>query len=129
MKSHGVEDFAITRQGLLATLERVAAETVEMSVSERALFATCEFWSAIESRSLRQYLGTAATEQLRYISVVYTAIGANEISRAVDETLAELNHACGESRSLYCIARLQERLRRLTDPLIDLLARCTKRLH
>ena len=129
MKSHWSGHAAVTRQRLLVILERAASGAEEFSVSERALFTACEFWAAVESRTLKNFLGRDAAEQLRYAAVVYEAIGANDVAQAVEETLESLLLAGTENRRLQCIAQLQERLHSSTDPLDDLIARFAARVH
>jgi len=129
MKSQWNGHALVTRRKLLSILERAAAGSDDFSISERALYTACEFWAAVESRTLQDFLGTTATSQLRYANIVYTAIGAHDIAQALERTLAALADAGNENRRLQCVARLQTRLLESADPVDALIARFAQRLH
>jgi hypothetical protein len=120
---------AVTRWKLLAILERAAEGGDDFSISERALYVACEFWAAVRARTLRVFLGPAAAEQLRYVAIVYSAIGAVEVAREVKQALHALSLADTSSQCAQCVASLQERLRLSNDPLDDLITRFAQRLH
>ena len=129
MKNQWGGHSAVTRQKLLTILERAAEGADDFSISERALYVACEFWAAVESRTLRVFLGPAAAEQLRYVAIVYSAIGADGVAREVKQALLALSLADTSSQSALCVASLQERLRYTADPLDDLITRFAQRLH
>jgi hypothetical protein len=129
MKSQWNGHALVTRTKLLGTLERAAAGSDDFSISERALYTACEFWAAVESRGLQDYLGTDAGHQLRYASIVYTAIGAHDVALALEQALAALADVGSEQLRLQCIRELQSRLLQSADPIDNLIARFAQRLH
>jgi hypothetical protein len=129
MKSQWALQFAVTRERLPMLLGQSSSDAEDFSVSERALYTACGFWSAVEAGTLSQLLGADVAEELRYVSIVYAAIGAVQVSQVLDETLAALNQHGSASRQMRCITLLQKRLRQADDPLIDLVARLTQPVH
>ncbi len=131
MKNQWGGHSAITRSKLLTILERAAGGCEDFSVPERVLYAACEFWSAVNARALKAFLGANAVQQLRDFAAVFGAIGAIEVVREVDEALEALDMAGTNSQCAECIQRLQEQLRQSTDPLKlnDLVARFAQRVH
>jgi hypothetical protein len=113
---------------LEALLGRSATGRCEFSPSERALFMACEFWVAVESRDMVRHLGDAPVERLRYQVVVFAAIGAQGVSRALVRGLCELAASRGPVACHRCLEVLEERLGSTQDPVDGLIAGLADRL-
>jgi hypothetical protein len=82
----------------------------------------CDFWTAVCSRSLAPHLGERPLDALRYLSILYTAIRADEVAAAVIVAISELESSSGPQEQHHCVATLQERLLWTKDPVDQLIA-------
>jgi len=103
---------------LTPVLERAARTGTQFSAAERALFTACEFWVAVEGRTVAAYLGAEAEEPLRYLGIVYSALETPGVARALVRAVGEFKDATTARLRLQCLATLQERLLSTTD-LVD----------
>ena len=113
---------------LPSILERAARGGAQFSLAERALFMACEFWSAIAARRLATHLGAGAADTLRYMNIIYSAIGAPEVASAVIVAVGELEDASSAQGRLKCLTALQDRLLRTREPVDRLIARLAESL-
>ena len=111
---------------LRPSLARAEGNRASFSTAERALFTTCDFWTAVCSHRLAAHLSHGALEALRYASILFAAIGAGEVARDVNVAIDELRHAPQEQQQ--CLAKLQERLLETLDPVDQLIARLAETL-
>jgi hypothetical protein len=112
----------IASAALLSILERAAKGGSQFSPAERALFTACEFWAAAEGRTLVRYLGASAADPLRFVSIVFAAIGASNVARTLFAAVGELRDAPTPLAQLKCLTGLQERLLKTRDPVDKLIA-------
>ena len=113
---------------LPSILERAARGGAEFSLAERALFMACEFWSAIAARRLATHLGAGAVDTLRYMNIIYSALGAHEVASAVIVAVGEFEAASSPQGRAKCLTGLQERLLRTKEPVDHLIARLARNL-
>jgi hypothetical protein len=113
---------------LPSILQRAARGGAEFSLAERALFMACEFWSAIAARRLAKHLGAGAIDTLRYMNIIYSAIGAHEVASAVIVAVGEFEAASSPQGRLKCLTGLQDRLLRTKEPVDHLIARLARNL-
>ena len=113
---------------LPALLERAGRGGAEFSAPERALFAACEFWVAIQTRSLGAYLGPLGVDPLRYLSIVYAAMGAPDLARLLMVGVGELRDAATPAERLMRLAALQELMARTQEPVDQLIAELAQSL-
>ena len=107
---------------LRTLLERAGRGGAEFSAPERALFAACEFWVAIQTRTLGAYLGPLGADSMRYLSIVYAAMGAPEVARLLIVGVGELRDAATPAERLQRLAALQELMTRTQEPVDRLIA-------
>ena len=112
----------VASQALSALLERAARGGVQFSAPERALFTACEFWVAVETRTLVAHLGPQAADALRSLSIIYAAIGAPRIARMLIAAVGEIGDTAPPSHRVECLIALQERVARTQDPVDELIA-------
>lgn len=124
-----LKSSALRCEGLLSALEDEADAPGEGSIAARALHSACEFWTAVGNGTLGHYLGANAAERLRYAAIVYKAMGAIRVANTICEALAELSYTATHIQREQCVGVLQLRLRGSDDPLHDLIARLTQRVH
>jgi hypothetical protein len=129
MKSHWRGHAPSTRLMLLAILGRADEGCEDFSLAERILYTACEFWVAVETGTLKTFLGQTAAEQMRNSVFAYRAIGADEVAREVAAALGVLGLADTSGGRAACIEDLQERLRRSAEPTSDLIDRFSQRVH
>ena len=103
-------------------LQRGARGGRQFTAPERALFAACEFWVAVETRALIAHLGARAADSLRCLSIVYSAMGAHHVARMLIATLGEIRPTSKSPDPVKCLAALQERLAHTQDPVDQLIA-------
>lgn len=118
----------VSSASLLSTFERAARNGVQFSLAERALFMACEFWTAISARKLSAHLGADSVDALRYMSIVYSGIGAHDVARTLIVAIGELEATSHRQVRDNCVAALQERLLKSRDPVDQLIARFTETL-
>lgn len=112
----------VASQALSALLERAGRGGMQFSGPERALFTACEFWVAVETRTLVAYLGPDAADALRSLSIIYAAAGAHHIAGMLMAGIAEIGDAATPSDRLPRLLALQERVARTQDPVDELIA-------
>jgi hypothetical protein len=110
---------------LAASSERGA----EFPHAERAMFMACEFWAAVTSRRLVQYLGTDGIGTLRYMVIVYLAIGAPVSARAISRAVACVRGCSTPEARQACLINLQLRLVATKEPVDTLLAGLVRTLE
>jgi len=108
----------LASMALSPVLNRVARTGTQFSAAERALFTACEFWVAVEGRTVAVYLGAEPAEPLRYLGIVFSALATPGVARALVRAVGEFNDATTPPQKLQCLNALQERLLRSTD-LVD----------
>ena len=107
---------------LRALLERASRGGAEFTAPERALFAACEFWVAVQTRTLGAHLGPLGADPMRYLSIVYAAMGAPDLARLLIVGVGELRDAATPSERLKRLAALQELMARTQEPVDRLIA-------
>jgi hypothetical protein len=112
----------VASQALSWLLVRAARGGQPFSPPERALFAACEFWVAVERRALPVHLGANVADPLRYQSIVFAAMGAHHVARALIAGVGEFSRSATPLEGLKCLTVLQERLSRTQDPVDELIA-------
>lgn len=110
-------------------LDKAAQGGTQFSLAERAIFMACEFWTAIAAQKLVMYLGEGAMDTLRYMNIIYSAIGAPNVASAVIATVGELEGSSSPQIRLTCLRALQDRLLKTEDPVDHLIARFVERLR
>ena len=113
---------------LVSTFEKAAKRGVQFSLAERALFLACEFWSAISARRVIEHLGAGSIDALRYLSIIYSAIGAHGAARAMVDAIGELEGASLPQTRYQYLTSLQLRLLTTPDPVDELIARFAQNL-
>ena len=112
----------VASQALSSLLARAARGGVQFSAPERALFTACEFWVAVERRALPVHLGANVADPLRYQSIIFAAMGAHHVARALINGVGEFSNSATPLEGLKCLTALQERLSRTQDPVDELIA-------
>jgi hypothetical protein len=125
-----VRSSALRREQLLTTILDKAAHGPGTSLmAARALHVAFAFQVAVNSGTLRQYLAATTTAHLRYLAIVYQAIGARGVAHTLFEALAALQGALTETQRQQCFLALEQRLFETIDPLHDRIARLTQSVH
>jgi hypothetical protein len=125
-----VRSSALRREQLLASiLDKAARGPGTSLMAARALHVAFAFQVAVNNGTLRQYLGASTATHLRYLAIVYQAIGASGIANTLFEALAALKCTQTEVQRRQCLVVLEERLFVTVDPLHDLIARLTQSVH
>ncbi|MEP6883294.1 MAG: hypothetical protein ABJC66_00965 [Gammaproteobacteria bacterium] len=75
----------ITSVALLELLNRAAAGRVEFSRVEWVLYVACEFWAAANAQELDAYLDARPMDSLADARRAFSAIGAVEVTRVLQE--------------------------------------------
>ena len=114
---------------LLSIVEKAAKGGVQFSLAERALFLACEFWSAISARGVIEHLGAGSIDALRYMSIIYSAIGAHGAARAMVDAIGELEGASHPQSQHKSLASLQVSLLKTQEPVDELIARFAENLR
>ena len=113
---------------LAALLERAGSGGAQFTASERALFAACEFWVAVQTRTLATYPGSSDADALRYLSIVYAATGAPGMARLLIVGAGEMYAAVTPAERLQCLTALQERMAKTREPVDQLIAELAQSL-
>jgi hypothetical protein len=113
---------------LLLTFKRAAQGGMKFSLTERALFMACEFWTAVCSRKLAPHLGVDSIDALRYMGMIYAGIGADGVASALIAAVGDFEHASHPQDRHRCLASLQERLLKTREPVDQLVARAAEKL-
>jgi hypothetical protein len=114
---------------LISIVEKAAKGGVQFSLAERALFLACEFWSAISARGVIEHLGAGSIDALRYMSIIYSAIGAHGAARAMVDAIGELEGASHPQSQHKSLASLQVSLLKTQEPVDELIARFAENLR
>jgi hypothetical protein len=114
---------------LISIVEKAAKGGVQFSLAERALFLACEFWSAISARRVIEHLGAGSIDALRYMSIIYSAIGAHGAARAMVDAIGELEGASHPQSQHKSLASLQVSLLKTQEPVDELIARFAENLR
>jgi len=109
-------------------LERAATGGAPFSAAERALFMACEFWVAVEMQALEAHLGADPLNGLRYLSLVFGAIGTQAVARALQSGIRGLEGAASSAARQQCLVALQAHLARTHDPVDRLIAELARSL-
>jgi len=128
--TYRVRSSALRREQLLASLlDKAACGPGTSVMAARALHVAFAFEAAVYSGTLRHYLGAISATQLRYLAIVYQAIGARGVANTLFEALAALKCAASTVQRQQCFAELEERLFVTVDPQHDLIAQLTQSVH
>ena len=128
--SNRVRSSALLREQLLASiLDKAARGPGTNLMAARALHVAFAFQVATNNGTLRQYLAATTALQLRYLAIVYQAIGARGVANTLFEALAALKCAASSVQRQQCLAELEERLFVTVDPLHHLIAQLTQSVH
>jgi len=128
--SNRVRSSALLREQLLASiLDKAARGPGTNLMAARALHVAFAFQVATNNGTLRQYLAATTALQLRYLAIVYQAIGARGIANTLFDSLAAMTGAVTEVQRQQCLAVLEEQLFLTVDPLHDRIARLTQSVH
>ena len=117
-----------TRTRLYAILDQAALAAGGLSLAERALFAVCEFWSAVVTQSLECHLGANPEQRLHSAAMVYAAMGAKRTARAMERTLAELARTHDDWQRQRRIAALEVAMLKARGSTNELIARFARRV-
>ena len=117
-----------TRTRLYLILDQAALAAGGLSLAERALFAVCEFWSAVTTQSLECHLGVNPEQRLRSATMVYAAMGARRTARAMEKTLDELARTHDDRQRQRRIAALELVMLKARGSINELIARFACRL-
>jgi hypothetical protein len=113
---------------LLSRFESAAQRRVQFSPAERALFMACEFWTAVSARTLGAHLRASSIDTLRYMSILYSAIGAHGVASEIIIAIGEFECASHPQAIQQCLATLQENLLKTHEPVDQLIARLAEKL-
>jgi len=76
--------FPVINLVLQALLKKKAeTETTDLSRAEVVLFNACEFWAAVGTRELAQYLGSRSVSRLLVAFEAFSEIGAVRVASAL----------------------------------------------
>ena len=113
---------------LQSTFDNAGRVGVQFSLAERALFMACEFWTAVSARGLGVHPGMGSTDTLRYMSMIYSSMGADGVASAMMVAINELERAPRPQDRHQCLVTLQERLLKTRDPVDQMIARLAESL-
>ena len=113
---------------LPALLERAGRGGAQFTAPERALFAACEFWVAVQTRTLGTYLGPLGADPMRYLSIVYAAMGAPGMARLLIVGVGEMRDAATPAERLKRLTALQELMAGTQEPVDQLIAELAQSL-
>jgi hypothetical protein len=123
----------VSSAALLPIFGGAIQKKTQFSLTERALFVACEFWTAVGARTLVAHVGSDAVETLRYMSILYLAIGAhgvaNDMMIAVDELVSVSVSVSDPRTQRQCLIKLQNNLLKTRDPVDPLIARLAEKLR
>ena len=101
---------------------RAAAGDHNFRHDERILYTVCEFWAAIQARSIVEHLGSRACENVRNAAVAFSAIGATQVGSLLNAVDHDLATAPTRERLLEGLAALEHQLSGALDPVDRLIA-------
>lgn len=128
--SNRIRSSALRREQMLASILDHAARAPGTSLmTARALHVAFAFHVALANGTLRQYLATTTATQLRYLAIVYQAIGAGGVANMLFEALAVLQCAATPAQRRQCFVALEARLFVTVDPLHDQIAYLFQSVH
>lgn len=113
---------------LLPTFDRAGRVGTPFSPAERALFLACEFWGAISARRLVGHLGEDSLGALRYMTIIYSAIGAHRVVNAMIVAIGELECTSMPEERYQRLVALQARLLTTRDPVDELIVHLAENL-
>jgi hypothetical protein len=110
-------------------LSQAAERGGEFPLAERAMFMACEFWAAVAGRTLPKYLGADGIGTLRYMTIVFLAMGAPLSARSIARAVACMNSASTPEAHHACQIALQSRLLAAKEPVDALLTALVRMLQ
>jgi hypothetical protein len=113
----------IAHEVLLSILLRAAAGDQNFTRDERILYTACEFWAAIQSRSIVTHLGLKARDYLRDAAVAFLAIGATHVASLLNAVQRDPASALTTELLLQGLAALENELPNTLDPVDHWIAR------
>ncbi len=122
------EHLPVATATLRLAFGKAVRDRAPFSPAERAIFTACDFWTAVCARELGSYLGPHPVETLRYIGILYVAIGAHGVANAIVVAVKELECDSIAQQHQRCLSRLQARLLESRDPVDSLIARLAQTL-
>jgi len=128
--SNRVRSSALRGEQLLASILDGAARGPGTSLmAARALHVAFAFQVAVNNGTLRHYLAATTAAHLRYLAIVYQAIGAHGVAETIFGALAALKCAATAVAQQQCFVALEGHLFATVDPQYDLIARLTQSVH
>ena len=91
--------FPIAHEVLLSILLRAAAGDKDFTRAERILYTTCEFWAAIQARSIVTHLGSKTAKHLRNAVVAFSEIGAVRVASTLTVGCNDLTNTLTTQRA------------------------------
>jgi hypothetical protein len=82
----------------------------------------CDFWTAVATRTLPGHLGAEPVGKLRYMGIVYSAMGAPDISDTLNRAANDLSGSLALPDRRARLLALEDRLRRTPDSVDRLIA-------
>jgi hypothetical protein len=113
---------------LSTLLQPAGCGGAQFTAAERALFTACEFWVAVQTRTLGTYLGPLGADPMRYLSIVYAAMGAPDLARLLIAGIGGMREAATAAERLKYLAALQEHMARTQEPVDQLIAELAQSL-
>jgi hypothetical protein len=110
-----------TSEALFAVLLK-AAGGGEFSRAERVLFTACEFWAAVNNRSLRQHLSDSAIARLQDAEESFETIGLVSVAALLRSGRISLTGASPPVPLRRVAATIEETLTRTAEPVDELIA-------
>jgi hypothetical protein len=114
--------FRIAHEVLLPILLRAAAGDNDFTRAERILYTACEFWAAIQARSIVTHLGSKTADNLLNAIVAFSAIGALHVASTLSAGYNDLAIARTTQRLLEALTALENELSKTLDPVDHLIA-------
>jgi hypothetical protein len=112
----------IAHEVLLSILLRAAVGDQDFTRDERILYTACEFWAAIQARSIVAHLGSTARDNLRNAAEAFSAIGATNVASLLNAVHRDPASAPTTERLLQGLAALENELPDTLDPVDHLIA-------
>lgn len=120
------QHLPIATAALVPLLEEAASTGAEFPPAERALFMACDFWTAVASHSLVNHLGADPVRKLRYMGIVYSAIGAFGIASLTNRAVRDLRGFAAPHELHTCLMQLEARLLASGDSVDALIAQLAR---
>ena len=117
----------VTSVALLSILERIASGETLFSRVERGFYVACEIWAAINARDLEALFVSVGTGPLREAHAPFSAIGAQHVANILRNEIFARVAASADTDHRKRLAALEERLRRVPEPVDELIARFAQR--